>query len=208
MGHAGTMARTLQAAFGERPPQSIVELGAGDGTLLLEVAKKMAPRWKSVRVAMVDRQKLLSSRTRAEFAALSWEVEAMPVDVFAWLKRPWAEPSDLTVTSLFLHHFKKEDLRRLLATAAGQTGFFLACEPRRSTFAFAAATLLPLIGCNGVTWHDARISVRAGFADNDLSALWPGGGDWRSELAARGHNLLRRNVHGRPRYMSARIPRV
>jgi hypothetical protein len=29
------------------------------------------------------------------------------------------------------------------------------------------------IGCNSVTRHDARVSVRAGFRDQELSALWP-----------------------------------
>jgi hypothetical protein len=39
--------------------------------------------------------------------------------------------------------------------------------------------LLWAIGCNGVTQYDARVSVRAGFAGNELSALWPASGDWR-----------------------------
>jgi hypothetical protein len=169
----------LATALDDRSPQSIVELGAGDGTLLLRVAKKVASRRKPLRVVMVDRQQLLSPRTRAEFEALSWRVEACPMDVFDWLKRPNAVHTDVTIASLFLHHFETEDLRRLLSLAASQTDLFLACEPRRSSFALGAAGLLPLIGCNGVTWHDARISVRAGFADTELSSLWPRDESWR-----------------------------
>jgi Methyltransferase domain len=174
MGHAGAMARALA----NTSPQSIVELGAGDGTLLLQLAKRLAPRWKPVRVVLVDRQRLLSPQTQAEFAALSWDVEALSMDVFDWLDRPSAEPSDVTIASLFLHHFENEDLRKLLCRAASQTGVFLACEPRRSNFALTAAGLLPLIGCNGLTRHDATISVRAGFADQELSALWPHDNSW------------------------------
>ncbi|HTL01966.1 MAG TPA: hypothetical protein VL243_07060, partial [Vicinamibacterales bacterium] len=58
------------------------------------------------------------------------------------------------------------------------TRMFVACEPHRSRRALAAASLMGLIGCNGVTVHDARISVRAGFRDTDLSAIWPGERDW------------------------------
>ena len=179
MGHAHIMVRALAGTFTGRSPRSIVDLGAGDGTLLLRLAKSIAPRWKPLRVVLVDRQRLMSPRTKAEFAALSWHVDSLEMDVFDWLQRPHPEPSDVTIASLFLHHFKEHDLRRLLGHAADQTGFFLACEPRRVNFSLCAAALLGVIGCNGVTRHDAKISVRAGFAENELSALWPVDEGWR-----------------------------
>jgi methyltransferase family protein len=175
MGHAGAIALMLR----KESPRSIMELGAGDGTLLLDLAKRVAPRWKPARVVLVDRRQLLSPRTQAEFAGLSWKVEALSMDVFDWLERPEAEPCDVTIATLFLHHFTNENLRKLLCRAACQTRLFVACEPRRSKFALAAAGLLPLIGCNSVTRHDATISVRAGFADRELSALWPHDDSWR-----------------------------
>ena len=42
----------------------------------------------------------------------------------------------------------------------------------------AAARMCGLIGCNSVTRHDAVVSVRAGFADRELSELWPTEGNW------------------------------
>jgi hypothetical protein len=179
MGHADIMLRALAGAFADRSPRSIVELGAGDGTLLLRLAKSIAPRWKPLRVVLVDRQRLLSPRTKAEFAALSWDVESIETDVFDWLQRPHPERSDVTLANLFLHHFADDDLRRLVWHAAQQTGFFLACEPQRVSFSLCAASLLGFIGCNDVSRHDAKISVRAGFAKNELSALWPAGDGWR-----------------------------
>jgi hypothetical protein len=128
---------------------------------------------------LVDRQPLLSPRTRSEFEALSWRVECVDMDVFDWLERPHPEQNDLTIANLFLHHFREDDLRKLLRHAARQTNFFLACEPRRANLALGAAGLLRLIGCNDLTMHDARISVQAGFAENELSALWPAGNGWR-----------------------------
>jgi len=38
--------------------------------------------------------------------------------------------------------------------------------------------LLWLIGCGPVTRHDGRISIRAGFAGSELSALWPDKKNW------------------------------
>jgi hypothetical protein len=179
MGHARIMGRTLVDAFAECPPRSIVDLGGGDGTLLLRLAKYMGPCWQPSRVVLVDRQKLLSPATKAEFEALSWRVENLESDVFDWLERPNPDPTDVTVTSLFLHHFKKPDLRRLLTRAAEQTRFFLACEPQRAHFALCGASLLGFIGCNDVTRYDAKVSVRAGFAEQELSSLWPAGNGWR-----------------------------
>jgi SAM-dependent methyltransferase len=179
MGHAHIMVRALAGAFTDRSPRSIVELGAGDGTLLLRLAKRIAPQWKPLRVVLVDRQRLLSPLTKAEFEALSWQVETLEMDVFDWLRRPDPAPSDVTIANLFLHHFSEDDLRTLLWHAAQQTGVFLACEPHRVNLSLCATALLRLIGCNDVSRHDAKLSVRAGFAENELSALWPAGKNWR-----------------------------
>ena len=132
-----------------------------------------------MRAVLVDRQRLLSRRTQAEFEALSWHVESVQMDVFEWLQGAGAERSDVVLATLFLHHFADDDLRALLGQAAHHTDFFLACEPRRHTVSLRAAELLWLIGCGHVARHDARISVRAGFAGHELSALWPAGGGWR-----------------------------
>ena len=185
MGTTRIMARLLATTFGDRPPASITELGAGDGTLLLRVAQLLAPRWQRVHVVMVDRQRLVSPKTRAAFESLSWRVESVQADVFDWLERPHATESDVMIANLFLHHFAEADLGRLLRQASDQTGCFLACEPRRNHLSLRAAGLLWLLGCNDVTRHDARISVQAGFTDIELSALWPPGANWRvSERSA------------------------
>ncbi len=179
MGHARIMARAMTAAFTERRPQSIVDLGAGDGTLLLQLARIIAPRWKPMRAVMVDQQRLLTPQTEAKFAALSWRVECVESDVFDWLARTNPESFDVTITSLFLHHFLADRLNKLLRLAARQTDFFVACEPERTNFSLCAASLLGFAGCNDVTRHDGKISVRAGFVEDELSALWPSRENWR-----------------------------
>jgi hypothetical protein len=105
-------------------------------------------------------------------------VEAVQADVFQWLSMRGTEMADVTVANLFLHHFEGDRLATLLRHASRQTRLFVACEPRRSGAALAAASMMYLIGCNGVTVHDGRISVRAGFRDSELSNIWPQEG-WR-----------------------------
>jgi hypothetical protein len=130
---------------------------------------------------LVDRQPAVTPSTKAAFAALSWRVEYAEMDVFEWLERSRTETHDVTLATLFLHHFADADLHKLFGLAAGQTRLFLACEPRRSRAALVATRLLRVIGCNYVTRHDARVSVKAGFNNTDLSALWPAGNRWRLE---------------------------
>jgi hypothetical protein len=52
--------------------------------------------------------------------------------------------------------------------------------------ALQASRLLGLIGCNEVTRHDAVVSVRAGFVDQELSALWPERTRWHLQEEAAG----------------------
>lgn len=173
MGNARIVSRLLQGA------RSIIELGAGDGTLLLQVASRLGPAPAPIRATLVDRHPSLSGHSRAAFEALGWQVEMIAADVVEWLERRDAVAADAVIANLFLHHFERRELASLLGHASQQTRRFVACEPRRSHTALAGAVLLGLIGCNSVTRHDAKVSVRAGFRDRELSALWPGGKGWR-----------------------------
>ena len=127
---------------------------------------------------MLDRQDLVSTETRRAFAALHWSVESVTAEVFDWLNSP-APVADVMFANLFLHHFQDERLAALLRLAAPRASLFLAVEPRRSPFALTAARSLALLGCNAVTRHDAVVSVRAGFAGHELSALWPKTTEWQ-----------------------------
>jgi hypothetical protein len=177
MGNAKIIAGALGATGATGLP-IIVELGGGDGTFLLEVAKRAAPLIGAARVTLVDQQALVTAATRDAMAALLWPLETVQADVFEWLRHPGPAQADVIIANLFLHHFEGERLATLLREASGQTRMFIAAEPYRSGTALFAASLLGMIGCNGVTLHDARISVRAGFRGAELSALWPGGNGW------------------------------
>jgi hypothetical protein len=183
MRHSAVVTRALRDAT--TPPRLLVELGAGDGTFLLKVARRLEYR-TPVRAVLVDRRPSLTAATRDGFTAAGWDVEACQMDVFEWLCRPHAETADVTLANLFLHHFQEGELTTLLTLAAQQTKRFVACEPRRSRTGLAGVSLLRLIGCNDVTIHDAGISVRAGFLDREVSKLWPADDGWRLTEHRRG----------------------
>ena len=178
MGHAGIFARSLRKIFPEQPPSRIIEIGAGDGDILLRVARRLAGDWRGVDVTFVDLQDLLHDQTKADFVALDWHVRAVKGDVFQWLNDTVAEKTDVILANLVLHHFSDAQLSTLFTEAAKKADAFIAVEPRRSGWPLFCTRWLSLIGCNSVTCHDAPISVRAGFRGRELSALWPGGIAW------------------------------
>ena len=181
MGNAGAVVRLLSGTGVSGPVPRVIELGAGDGTFLLGVARRLGPSWRGTRAQLVDRAMLVDDATRAGFASLGWEVEAVTSDVFAALARSTAREGTLVLANLFLHHFARERLRDLLAEVAARSEHFIACEPRRSRPALAASRCVGLLGCHAITRHDAVVSVRAGFAGRELSQLWPADGSWSLE---------------------------
>lgn len=187
MGSAGTLLRALDG-FAGAPPTQLVELGSGDGRLLLQLARARCRSWPGVQVSLVDRQPCVSAETLAEFHALGWPAKVLALDVLEWLGQEQTAPVDVVLANLFVHHFDGELLQHLLAGIARRGRSFVCNEPRRSPTALMASHLLGLIGCNAITRHDAVLSVHAGFRGDELSALWPGAADggWRLHECAAG----------------------
>jgi hypothetical protein len=178
MGHAGILTDSLQKVFPKNPPSRILEIGAGDGELLLRVARQLSPKWHGVDALFVDLQNLLTDETKAEFATLHWKVRSVEADIFQWLNHNTAEKLEVILGNLVLHHFTDTQLSALFSAAAKRADAFIAVEPRRSAWPLFWTQWLSLIGCHAVTCHDARISVRAGFTGRELSALWPKEANW------------------------------
>jgi SAM-dependent methyltransferase len=168
MGNARHIARALSGG-----QTRIADLGAGDGSLMLRVARRL--RRPGVKLALVDRSP--SARTQ-DFERVGWRARIAREDALEFLRRPGPR-FDAIVCNLFLHHFEPAVLRRLLEAAAQRTALLVACEPRRSRVALQACRLLGLLGCNDVTRHDAAVSVRAGFLGRELSASWPQAQGWQ-----------------------------
>lgn len=179
----------------------LVELGAGDGALLLRVARRHARHWPPVRLGLLDLQPVVGDATLRAYRALGWQAEPIQDDVLHWAARASGDASRAPVVccNLFLHHFEGDRLARLLRGIAAHARAFVGVEPRRSPTALFASRLLGCVGCGPVTRHDARISVRAGFTGRELSDAWPAHADWRLDEHAAGlfsHRLVaqRRDV--------------
>jgi SAM-dependent methyltransferase len=156
----------------------LLDLGAGDGRLLLRVARQLRPDWQGTHAVLLDRRNAVSPETHKAFEALNWRTETREADVLDWLARPAATTYDVVITNLFLHHFGEAQLAGLLRDAAGSARVFIAVEPRRSRRSLFVSRWLWLIGCGHVTRHDAVVSIRAGFNGRELSRLWPADGNW------------------------------
>lgn len=174
MFQAAITARLLRANL-RRKPLRILEIGAGDGSFMLSVARRLAGQWSDVDLVMLDQADLVTPVRRAQFAALGWRVQTVTANVFDWIDRPIIGTFDAVTANLFLHHFHDYELRKLLSAMPRLTALFLATEPRRSRLALWGTGWLRAIGANAVTLHDAAVSVRAGFANAELCQLWPQG---------------------------------
>lgn len=177
MGNARHVTRAL-ARFCQPDERTmrIVDLGAGDGRFMLDVARRM--HGHRVHLYLVDRIRTVDEALVEHFGRYQWKATPVTAEALDFLAQ--AGPAfDAIVANLFLHHFDAASLRRLLELVAQRTALFVACEPRRSRFALQASRLLRFIGCNDVTRHDAVASVRAGFHGPELCALWPERERWR-----------------------------
>lgn len=185
MGSRSIMLRALQEAFVELPaPRKIIEFGCGDGSLMLRLARQLAPRWPCVELTLLDRQSAVESATLEQFSCLGWQAQVLAIDIEDWAAAIRQDPAphaeyDLALANLFIHHFDHRQLQVLFASIAQCTKVFMACEPRRAWSALAASHLLAFIGANAVTRKDAALSVRAGFTGQEMSLHWPEAGAWR-----------------------------
>jgi len=186
MGTRSMVVRALRAAcsgHSRTAPFHVLELGAGDGSLMLGVARELGSEWAAVRLTLLDRQNLVTPPTLAAYQAAGWSAQACVADALTWADSPAGqavcEPPaggrwDLVVVNLFLHHFEGEALARLLAGIERSADRFIACEPARSRLALVGSHLIGFTGAGPVTREDAVLSVHAGFRAGEISAAWPG----------------------------------
>lgn len=178
MRHRPILLEHVRNLVAGRSEVQMVELGAGDGTLIQEILMRLAEPLPKVRLTLVDRQPVVSDSTQSGLSKMGVEVKLCQEDVFAWLRN--APRTDLIMANLFLHHFKNPELQELFSLAAQNTSGFICCEPRRSWMAYLAAAGVFLVGCNRITRHDATISVRAGFKGDELTGLWGRNSEWET----------------------------
>jgi hypothetical protein len=168
-------------------PIRILELGAGDGTLMLGVARGLGPDWAPVELVLLDRLSLVDASTIDGFRQCGWTARPIVHDVVEWAREIDARRErgtvearhDFVLATLFLHHFEPPALSSVLRAGAAVAQCFIACEPRRGRMALAGSRLIGVIGVDSVTREDAVTSVHAGFRGQELSEAWACvGGTW------------------------------
>lgn len=177
MGSAGILARAMTATAAA--PARIIELGAGDGELMLRLAHRLSSRWPQVHVVLLDCKNLVAEETIDGFARLGWTAETLQIDIEDWIAQAGQEQFDIAMANLFIHHFDSRQIGRLFDALSRHAGMFVACEPRRARLPLLASRMVGLLGANEVTRTDAVLSVKAGFDGRELSDLWPSAAsDW------------------------------
>jgi hypothetical protein len=173
MGSATLLRRAIDRLGLAAPPRRLLDLGAGDGTLLLRAARAMPPSWKGVEVTMLDLHDVVSERTRKAFASLGWRTQIEKVDVIDWARETHPGGYDLCISMLFLHRLDLAARAQLLPAIARRSMAFVACEPRRSALARAGSQVVRLLGSSEAMRDDAVAGVAAGFSGRELSGAWP-----------------------------------
>lgn len=174
------MARVLRENLPPGQPQRIVELGAGDGHFLLNVARRLKGQLPGTEAVMVDRLNALDPQVHEGFRRIGWSSRLDLVEAAEWLRQAKSGAAQTTIISnLFFHQFEAAPLQEMLRLAAGTSRRVVALEPRRTRLTKLGGWMLWAIGCSQVTRHDANISIRAGFSGSELTALWPDKERWR-----------------------------
>jgi len=154
------------------PPRRILELGAGDGSLMLRLARTWTPGHRPIELTLLDRVDVVGEATECAYRELGWRVVIEPADACTWASAAAGPRYDLCLTTLFLHHFDAPELGALLSGIATRADAFVACEPRRAHVARLGSRLVGVLGSSAVTREDAVRSVAAGFAGDELSGAW------------------------------------
>ncbi len=179
MGNARLMADAVRPATSGARPRRIVDLGAGDGAVLLDCVRRLPSLERGTELLLVDRSGVRDSSVLAALSSLGFNPRVIQADALEWLQEQPVESGTWVFTNLFLHHFTSESLASLFRTVATRADLLCACEPHRDPWSLVASKMLGVIGANAVTRHDATVSVRAGFQVGELSSLWPDPSAWQ-----------------------------
>jgi SAM-dependent methyltransferase len=177
LNHHRHVENAILAAFPADLPHTIAEIGSGDGRFASQTLSYLDEAWPvdgARDIFLVDRQTKMHPTLRGAFEENGWNAHPVQADIFDWL--PKQKTFDCIIANLFLHHFEPVKLLALFELIAAHTKVFIACEPRRCRTALYGGYLLVYATCSSVTRHDAIVSIRAGFRDNELSRLWPSHG--------------------------------
>lgn len=136
----------------------ILEAGAGEGDLGRYLLRKGAVSPSSGYTGLD-----LWARPEGWPAQWGW----LKCDLFEFIADPLPQ---VFVANLLLHQFEDEQLVKLGEKLAAIPRWII-CEPLRVPWSIWGLALLRPFGLHPVSWHDGRVSIRAGFRRDELAEL-------------------------------------
>lgn len=157
MGTSSWIASSLEQWFVQG--DHILEVGAGDGELGRFLRRRL-PVLRRCQYTGLDRSHIRPADWPATW---DWRCRDLLDDDLA--PRP-----HVLIANFLLHQFTDADLVRL-GREIVDIPVWIFCEPHRSRLALAGLAALRPFGLHEVSWHDGRVSVRAGFRGGELADL-------------------------------------
>jgi hypothetical protein len=155
MGTYGWFSRTLQRVI---PITHVTEYGAGDGSLAFHL----------LRSGIIN--------TETIYAGVDWtaQPENWP---YQWHGQDIREfipdaASDVLIANLILHQFTDPELKQIGERIQNSSiRYIITNEPTRKRHHLWQVSLSRMLRIHPVTYHDARVSIRAGFRRSELASL-------------------------------------
>ncbi|MFY9571659.1 MAG: methyltransferase domain-containing protein [Blastocatellia bacterium] len=149
---------------------SLLDVGTGSADIPMAVAEECRQRGVKTFIAAVDmsERNLRVSRTRL---GVSSEVNLVRADS---LKLPFAPRSfDYVTASLFLHHFRDEDVVRLLADFGriARRAVIVNDLIRNLVPYYFTRIAFPILGASFLTQSDGPVSVLRAFTPDEMNEL-------------------------------------
>jgi len=156
MGNWRWIARELRRFH--QPGQTVVEGGAGEGDLGNFLVKAIPTLRKEQYIG-------LDLWGRPSEWPKNWGWEQADLLEYSPDKVP-----DIFIVNLLLHQFEDDPIQRLGERLA-DVPVWIINEPQRTRWAIWQLALLKPLGLHPVSWHDGRVSIRAGFRGDELANL-------------------------------------
>jgi len=145
---------------------SIIDLGCGSGDMLRAVAEYGRKNNYIFKLTGIDANEFTVNYAR-KLSANYPEIRYLKMDVLA---DAFSEPAyDIALATLFLHHFKNEEIERMLGSLAekASTGIVIN-DLHRSRTAWYLFRFISIFISNPMVRKDGAISVLRGFKKKEL----------------------------------------
>ncbi len=148
---------------------TIIDLGCGHGDILRQVAKYGRKHQYSFRLIGIDANQdaiAYASELSSEYPNISFKSIDIFSDQFETLN------FDIALTTLFLHHFKEEEIKILLKKLYNNANIGLVINDlQRSKVAYGLFKLLGLVITNQMIKQDGLTSILRAFKREELEEI-------------------------------------